>query len=147
MGKIMDQLQKGFYSFAAGETWTPSVNLYETDSSYHVCVDLAGVEKDKIEVVVADQVLTLRGRRPVPHIPEESGQGEARKRVRVHLMEVDHGAFSRQVELPHDVQQTRIQAQYVDGMLWIHLPKKTPVGGSRAVRIDEGAPPPDKSRE
>ena len=38
-------------------------------------------------------------------------------------MEIDHGAFSREVELPHDVDKERINAVYREGMLWIELPK------------------------
>ena len=52
MGKLMDQLQKGYYNFVPGEIWTPNVNLYETDVAYLVCVDLAGVEKEKIEITI-----------------------------------------------------------------------------------------------
>ena len=44
--------------------------------------------------------------------------------MRVHLMEIDHGAFAREVELPHDVIKEGINAKYVDGLLWIELPKK-----------------------
>jgi HSP20 family molecular chaperone IbpA len=42
----------------------------------------------------------------------------------MHLMEIDHGAFSRDVDLPEDVHHERISAKYVDGLLWIELPKK-----------------------
>src|SRR4029077_17201261 len=66
MGKLLDQLNKGYYSFYPNETWTPNVNLYETEDAYQVCVDLAGVEKDKIDIEVHEQRLTLRGQRVVP---------------------------------------------------------------------------------
>ena len=64
--KLMDQLQKGYYNFCSDETWTPSVNLYETAHTYLVCVDLAGVEKAKIDLEVSDGRLKLKGSRPVP---------------------------------------------------------------------------------
>ena len=38
MGKMMDQLQKGYFNFCPAETWTPPVNLYENDTGYIVCV-------------------------------------------------------------------------------------------------------------
>jgi HSP20 family protein len=136
MGRIMEQLQKGYYNFAPGETWTPNVNLYETDDAYHVCVDLAGVEKDKIDVVVAHQSLTLRGRREVPPVPGVDPAGVQHGRFRIHLMEVDHGSFSRVVDLPHDVQQDQIDARYLDGMLWIRLPKRS--AGSKPVPVEPG---------
>jgi HSP20 family protein len=126
--KLMDQMQKGYFNFYPGETWTPNVNLYETDDSYQVCVDLAGVDKDKIEVQVADNRLTLRGARPVPTYEDahagEPGVGDpGSRRPRVHLMEIDHGAFSREVELPVNARRDRIRASYRNGMLWIEIPK------------------------
>lgn len=123
MNKLVDQLHKGYYNFCPSETWTPNVNLYETDSAYLVCVDLAGVDKEKIELVVADQRLKLKGSRAVP--TNDSGETDLPgRRVRVHLMEIDHGSFSREVELPHDVEQDRIIATHRNGLLWVELPKK-----------------------
>ena len=161
-GKIMDQMQKGLYVYSA-DTWTPNVNLYETATTYLVCVDLAGVQKEKIDVEVADQRLKLRGARAVPtYEPEEpqlessdkdSARGGARgagrhegdgggqghgahppaaagehvephaHRMRVHLMEIDHGPFTREVELPPDADKAGITATYRNGMLWIEIPK------------------------
>ena len=136
MSKMLEQMQKGYYSFCPSETWTPNVNLYETDAEYLVCVDLAGVDKEKIDITVHDQRLTLRGQRVVP-TPEDVlaatagddaavGRHDAQptRRVRVHVMEIDHGAFCREVELPHDVAAADIVAKYDNGVLWIHLPKK-----------------------
>src|SRR3982750_550833 len=72
MGKMMEQLQKGYYNFCPSDTWTPNVNLYETGGSYLVCVDLAGVDKEKIDVEVVDQRLKLRGARAVPSFEEDA---------------------------------------------------------------------------
>ena len=123
--KLMDQMHKGYYGFYPSETWTPSVNLYETANIYLVCVDLAGVDKDKIDVEIHENRLRLRGTRAVPMREDgadETPDAEA-KRVRVHLMEIDHGAFSREVELPENVDQEKIIASYLNGMLWIEIPK------------------------
>jgi HSP20 family protein len=109
MNKLIDQLTKGYY------------NLYETTDAYLVCVDLAGVNKDKIDIEVTNQQLHIQGQRAVPvQINEDGGT----PRVKVHLMEIDHGSFRRQVELPHDVQHKKITATYENGLLWIQLPKK-----------------------
>ena len=133
MGKIMEQLNKGYYSFAPSETWTPNVNLYETEHAYHVCVDLAGVEKEKIDIEVHQLRLTLKGTRVVPvpgavappqQQPPPAANDSQGKRTRIHLMEIDHGAFARVVELPNDVAETEIRAEYRNGLLWIELPKK-----------------------
>jgi HSP20 family protein len=137
-GKLAEQMQKAFFSL--NETWTPNVNLYENSTSYLVCVDLAGVEKEKIDVEVVDQRLKLRGVRAVPQFEEgpeardAGGEGPGgpyapaaagtAKRIRVHLMEIDHGAFAREVELPPDADRESITANYRNGLLWIEIPKK-----------------------
>lgn len=120
-GRSSDPMSKAFFNYAPNDTWKPSVNLYENDSSYLVCVDLAGVDRSEIDVTVEDQVLRIRGTRAVP-TPEEIADVQ-RKRIRIHLMEIDHGNFSRDVELPENVHRDRISAAHRNGMLWIELPK------------------------
>jgi HSP20 family protein len=124
VSKMMEQLSKGYYNFLPSEVFTPNVNLYETDNEYQVCVDLAGVDKEKIDIVVVDNRLSIRGTRPVPPCPTPPCAEPDKTHMRVHLMEIDHGAFAREVELPEDVIKDRIRAKYNDGLLWIELPKK-----------------------
>jgi HSP20 family molecular chaperone IbpA len=58
-------------------------------------------------------------------VPSPEGYSERQKpRIRVHLMEIDHGNFSREVELPADVEKEVISAVHREGMLWIELPKR-----------------------
>ncbi len=126
--KLLEQMQKGYYNFCPGDSWTPSVNLYETGGTYLVCVDLSGVEKEKIDLEVRDSRLRLTGARAVPQ-PEPDELGDAvgpdgqPQKLRVHLMEIDHGTFCREVELPLDVDRDRITARYRNGMLWVEIPK------------------------
>ena len=121
--KLLEQLHgKAYYGFISTENWTPNVNLYETDASYLVCVDLAGVDKQKLDIELLDGRVRLRGNRSVPMWTE--GAETTQLRVRMHLMEIDHGSFARDVELPQDVHREQINAHYRDGMLWIELPKK-----------------------
>jgi len=121
--KVLEQLHsKGYYGFFSNENWVPNVNLYETEAAYLVCVDLSGVEKEKIDIEVVDGRLRLSGNRAVPMSTE--GTTNPNVRIRMHLMEIDHGSFAREVELPQDVHREQISARYRDGMLWIELPKK-----------------------
>jgi HSP20 family molecular chaperone IbpA len=50
--------------------------------------------------------------------------GQHGHRLKVHVMEIDHGPFCRDVELPQNVAQERIVAAHRNGLLWIELPKK-----------------------
>ena len=123
-GKILESVTQGYCGFAhTNQTWAPSVNLYETADAYRVCVDLSGVNKDRIDVNVTGQVLSIRGQREVPRTPHATSS--AAQRARVHRMEIDHGPFAREVELPADVEASAISATYRNGLLWIELPKRT----------------------
>jgi HSP20 family protein len=86
-------------------------------------VDLAGVVKEEIDLQVHKQTLTLKGNRLVP-TPSRDGAAEGHAKCRIHVMEIDHGPFIREVELPDDIESERIIATYRNGMLWIELPKK-----------------------
>jgi HSP20 family protein len=124
VNKIVEQMQKGYYNFRPNDTWAPNVNLYENDEAYLVCVDLCGVDKEKIDLEVANGRLSLRGSRAVPTYDEPDAATPEKGKLRVHMMEIDHGAFFREVELPEHVAQAKIEAHYRNGMLWIELPKK-----------------------
>ena len=124
MNKLIEQMQKGYFGFLPGETWTPAVNVYENDRQFLVCVDLAGVVKEEIDLQVANGKLTLRGNRLVPALPREGAAAEtAAPKLKVHLMEIDHGPFVRDVDIPLNVDSERISANYRNGMLWIEIPK------------------------
>lgn len=120
----LDPLHKGYYNFIPSDTWQPNVNLYETSGCYLVCVDLAGVEKSEIELTVENHRLKMRGKRSVPLKSIDPNEPCNTRQFRVHLMEIDHGNFSREVELPADIDATKIEASANNGLLWIELPKK-----------------------
>lgn len=123
-GKILESVTQGYCGFAhTDQTWAPSVNLYETNDAYRVCVDLAGVDKERIELSVHGPLLMIRGEREVPRSPQASRAVAAANRARVHRMEIDHGPFAREVELPADVDSQAISATYRNGLLWVELPK------------------------
>ncbi len=103
-----------FFRFSPPDAWQPATNLYETEDRYVVCMDLAGVNRDEIDVEVLQEVLVIRGRRESPR-PQSSSK--------VHLMEIDHGRFRRTITIPSTVEVNNIKARYVDGYLWVELPK------------------------
>ncbi len=117
MSRWVDQvLGKGFHAEAG--VWTPAINFYEGEKYYCVVVELAGVDPEKIDLKVDNGVLTICGERATPGLPEDH------RAVRLLMMEIDHGNFSRAVKLPHDANEEAVTATYRGGYLWIRLPKK-----------------------
>ena len=87
MGKWIDQVLKGYHKYCPGETWIPTVNVYEDDNQYTVVADLAGVSAEEIELNVEGRSMILAGQRSAPDLPDAEGD------VKLHLMEIDHGRF------------------------------------------------------
>ncbi len=117
VNQIMDHfMQKSFFRFRPCDRWQPSINLYETDKVFMVCIDLAGVDPKRVEIRAKDKVLHIMGERPTPTPPHSSSP-------RIHVMEIDHGPFYRTVAIPENVDVNRIEAKYHQGLLWVELPK------------------------
>jgi HSP20 family protein len=95
-------------------TWTPSVDIYETDDALVIKAELPGVSKDDVSVEVHQNTLTLRGQRK--HEAEV-------KQDKYHRVERSYGTFQRSFVLPTMVDQEKVQATYKDGVLELHLPK------------------------
>ncbi len=116
-GRLMTQtslsdLMGGDASF----DFTPTLDVEEKDSFYIVRVDLPGLDKDKIEINVRGDVLTLKGTRDVSTEKSDEKSG-------VYKRERSYGSFARSVQLPGPVNETGITADYQNGVLTVKLPK------------------------
>lgn len=120
MNQLVDrEMSRSHYGFSPTDCFRPAINLYETQTSFIICADLAGMDERDMEVSLEKGSVIIRGRRQSPMPPDGS------RALAVHLMEIDHGPFCRTVEVPAGVLEENIEATYHLGMLWITLPKKT----------------------
>ena len=118
LGDLVYQFTKVQFSQApARDTWSPALNAYRCPKGFAICVDLAGVPKDEIQIEVHARTVRLEGRR---EIPEPKGKDE--EAVQIIAMEIDAGRFSREVILPAEVESNAVRAEYKEGFLWIYLP-------------------------
>lgn len=100
--------------------WRPDVNVYAHEDRLEVCVDLAGVSKQEIQVEVEPRRLVVRGERQEP----DSGC-EASDCCRILVMEIPDGRFERVLAFPVAVDTERVSAKQDNGWLWITLPLQT----------------------
>jgi HSP20 family protein len=107
-------------------TWRPPIEVYETDDALVVAAEIAGLREEQIEVVIGDNVMSIRGER-APVACDE--------RRSVHTMGILYGPFAADVYLPFAVEHDQIEATYTDGMLRVRLPR------AEATRIAIGAGP------
>lgn len=106
-----------YWHLSASEPWRPAINAYRCHDRIAVCVDLAGVDRNRIELQVEPRLLTVRGQRPAPE-PAQCGL----ETMQILAMEIDHGPFERQVRFMQDVLPEQVTAEQRDGWLWIYLP-------------------------
>jgi HSP20 family protein len=86
----------------------------ETDNEIKVAADLPGMDEKNVEVLVADDLLTIRGEKKAEHEEKERDY---------RLMERASGTFSRFIRLPFSVEPSQIQATFKNGVLTVTIPK------------------------
>ena len=96
----------------------PQVDVHETDAAYTIEAELAGMTDKDVELVVKDDVLTLKGERKLD---------KDEKKPNYHRVETFYGSFSRSFTLPDTVDHDKIKADYKNGVLTITIPQKPEV--------------------
>ena len=117
MNRMVNEFFGGGNGDAAGtglSSWTPAVDIHETEDGFVIKAELPGVSKDDVSIDVHQNTLTLRGQRK--HEAEV-------KQDKYHRVERAYGSFQRSFVLPTVVDQDKVQATYKDGVLELHLPK------------------------
>lgn len=118
LGDLVYQYTRAHFSHSPGsEIWSPAVNAYRCATGFTICVDLAGVSKEEIQLEVEKRKVRLHGRREAPEPKEKTLEP-----VQILAMEIDSGRFAREISLPADVDPECVRAEYKEGVLWIHLP-------------------------
>lgn len=139
--------------YAGGEevapgTWSPPVDLLESEGEYLLFAELPGVERAEIDLEVNRRRVVLSGRRPAPEKSPEGSPSRPGERGRVrpsfHRMERSHGPFRRVFELDKDVRTDRVEAKLAKGVLEVRLPKTG--AGARQIVVD-GSAEPGEARE
>ena len=95
--------------------WRPPTDVYETDETVVVRVEIAGMNERDFSISVAERTLIIRGVRP-----------DTPERRAYHQMEISFGEFITEIELPCPVAMDRVEADYTAGFLRVVLPKERP---------------------
>src|SRR5437868_15000341 len=72
---ITYELSRSQFSRFAPHAWEPAINAYRCESCIRICVDLAGVERSRIDLTVEPQRVVIRGSRDVPEPTHAEGRG------------------------------------------------------------------------
>jgi HSP20 family protein len=112
-GQVFSEIQlAGWRLVSRPVVWRPPTDVYETEDTFVVRIEIAGMKEEDFSVQLDGRILSVRGVRSDP--PE---------RRSYHLMEIRIGEFQNEIELPGAVSAAKVSAVYQDGFLMIYLPK------------------------
>jgi HSP20 family protein len=139
-GKDWDQLESGFERtldsifrsvnpmFAdCDQPWNPQMDVYETAEEFYITAEIAGVDKEDLDVEINNKAVKISGRRsPQPRAPGASYR----------LAEIQYGNFERVLYLPTTIDPEIVSATYTNGFLQLRL-AKAPSTRPRRIPIAE----------
>jgi HSP20 family protein len=94
--------------------WAPAVDITEDDKEYLVKAELPDLKKEEVKVTVENGELTISGERKLE---------KEEKNKKYHRIERSYGSFVRSFTLPEAVNGDKVNAEFKDGLLTVHLPK------------------------
>jgi HSP20 family protein len=119
----MKQVNSSLYSWRPGKPadrsveshWVPNTDVYVTDNTLVIKVELAGMRKQDLELTVEGNRLTIAGHRP---------DGCRAPKCKFLVMEIDYGSFQSVIELPPGYDLSEAKAAYQNGFLRIDVPQE-----------------------
>ena len=117
MRRRLDEMSGGFERRpyrVLGAGVFPLINLTEDKDNYYVRAEMPGLKADELSISVTANNLSISGERKI------ASEGE---NVRYHRREREAGTFSRVVGLPGEVDADKVEANHVNGILTVVIPK------------------------
>ena len=113
-------------SFGPGDhqptSWGLALDVIEKEGEFLVKASVPGINPDDLDITFTDNILTIKG---------ETKSEEEKNEGAYHLRERRYGSFSRSVTLGSKITADKIQADYDNGVLTLHLPKAEEVKPKR----------------
>jgi HSP20 family protein len=106
--------------------WTPNTDVYVTDSGLVIKVELAGMQRENLELTVEGNRLRISGQRP---------DGCRSPQCKFLVMEIDYGAFETVIEVPVGCDLTCGKAIYQNGFLRVDVPYAS--SPPRSITVDD----------
>src|SRR2546429_5312964 len=94
--------------------WTPLADITEDEKEYLIKAELPEIKKEDVKVTVENGVLTITGERKFE---------KEEKDKKYHRIERSYGSFTRSFMLPDGADGVKVNAEFKDGVLKVHLPK------------------------
>jgi HSP20 family protein len=114
LGRQAQPRQNGYQESITVAEWAPVVDITEDEQEYLIKADLPEVQREEVKVTVENGVLVLSGQR---RLEKEN------KNRKYHRVERSYGSFVRSFSLPDDADSDKVNAEFKEGVLKLHIPK------------------------
>ncbi len=114
MSRLLELLGQAPPGPATAAAWMPPMTVWESDREILVCLDLPGLKREQVEVVVQGETITVSGVRA-------AGEGQTLRSSECAL-----GPFRRALLIPAAMRGAEPTAHMKDGVLEIHVQKPAP---------------------
>jgi len=112
--QVFTELGRAFGSESLAGECAPALDVYETDDTLEITVDLPGVDPVAVRIIGKGDAVLIAG---------EKAARRARRESSFHLVERGYGRFARVVRLGRACDTSKARAHLVDGELRISIPK------------------------
>jgi HSP20 family protein len=107
----------------------PRLDVHENEQELCITADLPGVSEADIDLRLDGDMLIIRGEKRQHKNREEGGY---------RLVERSSGSFQRGLRLPFEANPANVKADYENGVLTIHVPKRAQQESSRRIPVGRG---------
>lgn len=118
MDALFDDFYKGFsmepFEGHHTRSFSPSIDVSETDKEIKVAAELPGMDDKDIEVNLNKDSLTIKG--------EKKEEKEDKGKDYYHV-ERSYGSFTRTIPLPVEIESDKAEAHFKKGVLTVTVPK------------------------
>ena len=94
--------------------WMPLTDVAEDNENYYLKADLPGIKKEDVKISYTDGTISISG---------ERSQEKETKEKKFHRIERSYGKYYRSFNLPEQIKEDKIKAEFKDGQLNVTIPK------------------------
>ena len=124
---LVDKFFNDSIARAGGSAFVPKVDIIENTSSFEIQLAVPGLTREDFKIELNDNYLTIRGERKFVN---------EKKEKTFHTIETQYGSFNRSFSLPENVDASRIQAAYNNGMLELTIPKDEKKALKQTIKVN-----------
>jgi HSP20 family protein len=124
---LVDKFFNESLARTGGSTFIPKVDIVENPNSFEIQLAVPGLNKEDFKIELNDNYLTVSGERKFTN--------EKKERT-FHSIETHYGSFSRSFSLPENVDASKINATYTNGILELLIPKDEKKALKQTIKVN-----------